>query len=1500
MTTTYSVKGPDGHTYSITGPKGASDDEVIAEIIRQNPSLEGGDAEPQVPASVAQPAPEVGPSGVQTPGTPERQKVQTMLTQGNVEDVDPRFMTGDQEAQLIQAWGDPNVTDEQYAEMARAFTEAHGKTYTGPTSFGNQRAEYQKYLAEGGQPLGVQYTHWKPEEVIGNYNQQIDPDVGGIGAALEEGMAYNPMGFVTRQFQDWFDSDLQGATMDDLRQRYPQASDEDLEAMHDAIIGENRRRELANAGVQVEERDVSLPVRIAGNLIGGSSPADLVPFTRGAGLMSRVGQGAALNVATDVALQGQDVSYGAQDEYNPAQTFQAGLEGAGLQLGLEGLAKGLGRVGTAVANRTQPTPSEPLPPIRIPTARAKTKGYAQQIRDTVADIDRNVQSQIAGWENAPAIEVHRDFEKLDGVDNDAIGVMGEDGTIRLNTQNILAEAKARRTTPEAITNAVVFHEALGHYGLAQRFRDDLEATLNDFYENSNASFRSLVDRWMAKHPDAYKGHPNRELRAAEEVLAEMSERGQVPATIINRLKNQIKELLRSMGIEMKFSKREIETILGQAHRAVTKGKGVDVNTGTRYSMAGEGPPRRPLNNRNRADDKRLRRQTDRDNIRQQIEDLKARGIDPSEVGLPSDPDFRYMKRINNANDNGGIPAQDAPASEWAEFYRNKAKIYDDLASEDGSAEYREMADYFRQEASKKAEQALGNRYSKRKFTNRSQFEDTDFDNKIDPDEPVTAYDLDGKLVGRYRNLNQARSLKPDHIYRSESGAFEMGPTGLNEDVARTFLYELGIPTDDLSGYQTMREAIDNRIDDRYIEWFQARPDEDGMYPTKPPLKKYGPKYMKKRSQEGDDLFETQNALDILHQLTDDYQPTVMSMDDLQSEAEARGMSPSRLLNNKALDLGELPRRFMMYDLAAQQLNDKVSRLYHKIQSGQATYDDRVAHTKALLQFKELSARIFDEQGEAGRLLRSIQELSYTRKKIEGLQSTLEDFTDQGLKEMLSDPDAYARFAKEIQDQMTDQNTGKVKENIYSALNIPRAIMSSFDLSAPFRQALPFVGRKEFWKNLPSMFKYMFSEGAYDSTMIDITGRPTYQAMLKANLPLTGKEGKLSSREEAFQSKWVKHVPGMAASERAYNGFLNKLRADVFDSIYNSAKQAGVDVNDKKFLKSLGGFVGAGTGRGNLGGVMQSAAPLLNALFFSPRLIKSRFQLLNPAYYATLHPTVRKEAIKNMMAAATIVSSVLGLAAMAGADVETDPRSSDFGKIKVGNTRYDVGGGFNQFITLGARLLPAFMGGGKEKTATGEMREYGTDFGQKTRLDAVGKFATNKASPIASFVLDALRGEDAVGEEFNMTSAVASRVLPMYVQDIHEVAQEHGVAEGLLRAAPGVFGVGVQNYTPNALDPAKEIEAPDSFEMDDAVDTDNNLVTASDGVVTLKDEAKQEWERRLNFYISEWMKDEMLKPEWKTMSNKEKADVIADVRRDARRQTKTDMLPLFEVTEEDDE
>lgn len=387
------------------------------------------------------------------------------------------------------------------------------------------------------------------------------------------------------------------------------------------------------------------------------------------------------------------------------------------------------------------------------------------------------------------------------------------------------------------------------------------------------------------------------------------------------------------------------------------------------------------------------------------------------------------------------------------------------------------------------------------------------------------------------------------------------------------------------------------------------------------------------------------------------------------------------------------------------------------------------------------------------------------------------------------------FPKEMIDGLMKHRTlaKKIGEGIANALNLPRSIMASFDLSAPLRQGVTLIGRKEFWTAFAGMFKQFGSEKAHRAVMDEITSRPTYRQMRKAGLSLTGTGKVLTEREEAFMSEWAERIPvigrGIRASNRAYTGFLNKLRADTFDSLYKNAREAGIDfTQNPKALKDLGKFLNAATGRGDLG-KLNAAAPLLNGVFFSPRLMASRLQMLNPMFYARLDPMVRKEAIKSVMAFGAIATTVLGLAAMGGAEVETDPRSSDFAKIKVGKTRYDILGGYQQYIKLGAQLAT-----GETKNATSGVVTDLTagKYGQQTRLSVLGKFLMSKESPIASFVTDMLEGKDQLGRPITLTDEVIQRVTPLLFQDTYDAYMEYG-AKGLLVGLPGMFGIGINTY-----------------------------------------------------------------------------------------------------------
>ena len=366
--------------------------------------------------------------------------------------------------------------------------------------------------------------------------------------------------------------------------------------------------------------------------------------------------------------------------------------------------------------------------------------------------------------------------------------------------------------------------------------------------------------------------------------------------------------------------------------------------------------------------------------------------------------------------------------------------------------------------------------------------------------------------------------------------------------------------------------------------------------------------------------------------------------------------------------------------------------------------------------------------------------------------------------------------------------------IQNALNLPRAVMSTADLSAPMRQGIFLIGRPKQWvPAFKDMFKYAFSEKSYVGLMDNIKSRPNYQLMRESKLALTDMSPQLLNREESFMSNLAEKIPvfGTIAkgSNRAYSGFLNKLRADVFDDLVNTAKKQGLKIEGKR-LDDISSFVNSATGRGNLGKTMQKAAPILNATLFSPRLMASRINLLNPVTYVNYDPFVRKEALKSLLTFGGTAMTVLGLASLGGAEVQTDPRNADFGKIKVGNTRYDVLGGFQQYIRLASQLLT----GKVISSTTGKTITLGEGYKPLTRKDILVRFFEAKEAPVASFITALMTGQTGVGEPVNIPTEVINRFIPMALQDIYDIAKDKdSIGQGLVMALPGIFGVGSQTY-----------------------------------------------------------------------------------------------------------
>lgn len=382
-------------------------------------------------------------------------------------------------------------------------------------------------------------------------------------------------------------------------------------------------------------------------------------------------------------------------------------------------------------------------------------------------------------------------------------------------------------------------------------------------------------------------------------------------------------------------------------------------------------------------------------------------------------------------------------------------------------------------------------------------------------------------------------------------------------------------------------------------------------------------------------------------------------------------------------------------------------------------------------------------------------------------------------------------------EMIGEKKGKRKADWLAELfNTPRTLMSSFfDFSFGLRQGaflMPSFA-KEWGGSFSKQFGAFAKEANYDALMDSIMKHPDFRLAEDSGVAFTDIRGDLSKLEERYMGASIaERIPilgsGVRATQRAYTGMANKMRMDVFSRMIKDLENLNLNPRgNKRLLQEVATFVNAGTGRGGLGGVFKEGASLLNAFFFSPRLMSSRLTLLNPHYYVTRSPGLRKQALKSLFSFMGLWGSILTMAKLAGAEVGTDWRSADFGKIKIDNTRIDVGAGFGQYM----RMFGQMATGEYISSATGKKMTLGEGYKPLTRMDILMRQIESKEAPVFSLISDILKQKSWNGEDINIPKEVALRFTPMVIQDMYDLSTEDPdlLPLGLLT----VFGTGVQTY-----------------------------------------------------------------------------------------------------------
>jgi len=406
-----------------------------------------------------------------------------------------------------------------------------------------------------------------------------------------------------------------------------------------------------------------------------------------------------------------------------------------------------------------------------------------------------------------------------------------------------------------------------------------------------------------------------------------------------------------------------------------------------------------------------------------------------------------------------------------------------------------------------------------------------------------------------------------------------------------------------------------------------------------------------------------------------------------------------------------------------------------------------------------------------------------------------------------------RLRRDVRVGMMELKPKTIWYHIAEPFNAIRALKTSFDLSAVFRQG-GFIGLAHpvrAARALPDMMRALVSEEASSRINSEILNRPNAPLYARSKLyiaPIDGSE-RLVRMEEAYMSHLIErgarsNIPilstvfkGVEASERAYLTFLNALRADSFDTMAATLTQNGEPTADEAM--AIATFVNEATGRGSIG--IEQAAVGLNTVFFAPKYTVSRFQLLlgHPLWAKTTQGGKRggSNAVRKLVAQEYAryligVGAVLALGYAAGGEIEDDLRSADAGKVRFGNSRIDVFSGISQVTVLLARLIT----GETKSSTTGTVRPIrGEDvpYGGDTSAEVVARFLRGKLSPTFGIPMDVLSGQNVVGEPMTLGRAALEAPTPLAFDDIYEAMKDQGVPAGTALGLLSVFGMGLQTY-----------------------------------------------------------------------------------------------------------
>ena len=381
----------------------------------------------------------------------------------------------------------------------------------------------------------------------------------------------------------------------------------------------------------------------------------------------------------------------------------------------------------------------------------------------------------------------------------------------------------------------------------------------------------------------------------------------------------------------------------------------------------------------------------------------------------------------------------------------------------------------------------------------------------------------------------------------------------------------------------------------------------------------------------------------------------------------------------------------------------------------------------------------------------------------------------------------------------------------------------------FLRSHPIKGVKIGWKATKAFFK----QNASDALVAEIANHPYFEDFKNSGGHIYAMNGLEGDAPEDFRAVeqgaplpngkviTADMIPGVKRSSRSFAGFLNKAALELYSDMVEAAgaNGAGATAEQKKLLADFVNIsLGYGYGKKNVVKKLSLIPAVIDAIAWAPRKAVAELK------YATLHPlltnwagtrkheisgkeiwavdkAIGRQYLRYTLGSLAFGACIVLLAKLFNGDDDDDrniwsdildPRSSDFGRIRIGNTSWSVFAGNEMVWRLFARLYT-----GQTKT-NGIAKDY-KYYGVEAALD----YLRGKLNPLLGAAVDYKMDKNFVGEKLSEKSAwelANDYALPLTASALYEnfANNPDDPLAAIFNAIPTFFGMTSHTYERDPL------------------------------------------------------------------------------------------------------